>query len=196
MGRPLERTRSEIAPPLAAMSPAELLDLVRSDDQAAYGEIVSRFWAPLVRYALSIIDDHDTAEDLVQHALVRLWERRARWEPGSEPGVLLYRMVRNRGLNRRARVATRRDKAPDVRQLWARHPETPFQSVLSQEMIDVVRGAIESLPTQRREVLILSRFHGMSRTEVAEVMNLAPQTVANHLSLALAQLRKLLREYR
>ena len=49
--------------------------------------------------------------------------------------------------------------------------------------------AIASLPERRRDVFILAHLHGLSYREVAESLGITPRTVANHMSLALAQLR-------
>ncbi len=56
-------------------------------------------------------------------------------------------------------------------------------------------AAVNSLPARRREVLVLVRMFGLSRKDVAEVMDLAPQTVANHLKLAMDDLRGILAPY-
>ena len=49
--------------------------------------------------------------------------------------------------------------------------------------------AIAALSDRRREVFILSRFHGLSHGEIAETLQTSPQTVANQVSSALAELR-------
>jgi RNA polymerase sigma factor (sigma-70 family) len=50
--------------------------------------------------------------------------------------------------------------------------------------------AVDSLPLRRRQVFTLVRHYGLSYRETAAVLDLSPQTVANHLSLALADLRE------
>jgi len=53
---------------------------------------------------------------------------------------------------------------------------------------------ISLLPPRRREIVVLRCVHDLSYKEIADVMNIAPQTVANQLSSALATLRTSLRE--
>ena len=55
-----------------------------------------------------------------------------------------------------------------------------------------VERAIAALPPRRREIFILVRVHGLSYGEVAEILQISPQTVANQMSAALTTLRRLL----
>jgi RNA polymerase sigma-70 factor (ECF subfamily) len=59
-----------------------------------------------------------------------------------------------------------------------------------------VESAITALPERRREIFVLSRYHGLSYREIAEVLEISPQTVANQLSAALATLRESLASHR
>jgi len=55
-----------------------------------------------------------------------------------------------------------------------------------------IERAIAQLPARRREIFLLVRVHGLPYREVAELLEISPQTVANQMSAALAQLRQLL----
>ena len=55
--------------------------------------------------------------------------------------------------------------------------------------------AIRDLPPRRREIFTLIRERGFSYAEIAEIMQISRQTVANHMSLALNDLRVLLRPF-
>jgi RNA polymerase sigma-70 factor (ECF subfamily) len=63
------------------------------------------------------------------------------------------------------------------------------------ELKRLAAAAVAGLPPKRREVFRLVREEGLSYKEVAEALGLSPQTVANHMSLALADLRATLRPY-
>jgi RNA polymerase sigma-70 factor (ECF subfamily) len=108
---------------------------------------------------------------------------------------VLYTIVRNLALNGRksARVRARSDvrlRLPRPAPLTA--PEDALQA---DELTRALQAAIDSLPPRRREILLLSRFDSLSRHEIADLLGLAPQTVANHLALVLAELRVKLRSF-
>ena len=60
------------------------------------------------------------------------------------------------------------------------------------ELAGAAGRAIAELPERRRDVFVLAHLHGLSYKEVAETLGITPRTVANHMSLALAQLREAL----
>ena len=68
-------------------------------------------------------------------------------------------------------------------------PDELLEETLLQEE---VAAAIADLPERRREVFVLARFHGLSYQEIADVLGVSQQTVANQMSSALSQLRELL----
>lgn len=164
---------------------------IRSGDVEALDILLREFWAPLVEYLSTIVGSDEAAQDAAQEAFVRLWEHRDRWEEGSAQAVL-FRI----GLNI-ARDALRRAKVGRRWALRARvEPQaptpTPVDEAEATEFEVGFREALESLPARRREVFELVRFRGLSYAETAQVMELSRQTVANHMSLALKDLRHLL----
>ena len=68
-------------------------------------------------------------------------------------------------------------------------PATPVQIVDAVLLGRATERAIRALPARRRTVFTLAHVHGLSHAEVGQTMGIAPQTVANHMSLALADLR-------
>ena len=71
----------------------------------------------------------------------------------------------------------------------------PSQELAADELAAAAREAVAALPPKRQSVFRLVREEGLSYAEVAEVMHLSPQTVANHMSLAISDLRKALRHH-
>ncbi len=167
------------------------LDRIRSGDSKAFGQLLEETWAPLVTYLLTILDSIEAAEDAAQEAFVRLWEHRDRWTSGSAR-ALLFRIGRNVALDHKRGVEVRRRS-------WRRHrpdpapsPPTPEEELTGSELRIRFQKALKSLPPRRREVFELIRFRGFSHEEVAQSLELSYQTVANHLRLAMKDLRHLL----
>jgi RNA polymerase sigma-70 factor, ECF subfamily len=137
----------------------------------------------------------------VQDVFLRLWKRRP--VLGDRPGAahsvpairwMLFRAVRNRVIDevrgrRRARVAER------YLEMAVEQPATPVQIVDAVLLGRATERAIRALPARRRTVFTLAHVHGLSHAEVGETLGIAQQTVANHMSLALADLRAALTPY-
>jgi len=166
----------------------DLLALIRLGDASALDELVERYWEPLVIYAGHLLGSWDAAEDVTQEAFVRIWERRESWDATGPVQALLYRIVRNLALDVRKGREREVERAGHV--VSARAPvPTPLELTTSSEFQAAFHAALEALSPRRREVYELVRFRGLSYREVGEILDLAPQTVANHLSAAVSTLR-------
>jgi RNA polymerase sigma-70 factor (ECF subfamily) len=132
-------------------------------------------------------------QDVVQDAFVRLWARRESLREDGSLKALLYTSVRNACLDRLR--ADRRQK--DFRRVGPPPPSppTPYENVQGAELHRMAARAVSSLPQKRQEVFRLIREEGLSYREVAMILEISEQTVANHMSLALADLRTALRPF-
>lgn len=167
---------------------AELIDGLRGGDQATIQLLVATYWSPLCQYAEGILAGVADPEDVVQEAFIRLWRRRERWAREGSVRALLYTVTRNAALDERRR---------DVREDRARHdtdrpdaPASPSEDAEAEELQEAAQAAVSRLPPRRQEIFRLAREEGLSYTEIASVLGLSAQTVANHMSLALADLRR------
>jgi RNA polymerase sigma-70 factor, ECF subfamily len=179
----------------AARTDSDLLTEIRASDPVAFDEAMRRHWTPLLRYADGLAPDGDAAEDAVQEAFVRLWERRRKWRTSDSLRALLFRIVRNDLLNRRRARKSRDRLVARLTRLPHRRPATPVQLAEQGDLSAAVERALAALPERRREVFVLIRHSGLSYREAAGVMGVSPQTVANQMSAALATLREQLAPY-
>jgi RNA polymerase sigma-70 factor (ECF subfamily) len=172
------------------------VDLVKrmgTGDTDALAILLERYWASLVRYANGILGSRDEAEDVALETFERLWERRDAWRVDESVLPLLLRITRNMSLDSLRRSATREGVTDNLPR--SPSPPTPSDTTENDEIKALVSQALDCLPDRRREALILARIHGLSRKEVAEVMGLAPQTVANHINLGMDDVRRILAPY-
>ena len=167
------------------------LEQIRSGNSEALGRLLKETWAPLVLYLHSILDSVEAAEDAAQESYVRLWEHRDRWKSGSARAVV-FRIGRNVALDLRRKAEVRRRWMRRHRRDPVLSPPTPEERASAGELFQNFREALESLPPRRREVFELIRLRGQSHQDVAQVLDISYQTVANHLRLAMKDLRRLL----
>jgi RNA polymerase sigma-70 factor (ECF subfamily) len=179
----------------ADASPAgDLRPRIRAGDAAALGELLERHWAALVEYLTQLLDDLDLAEDVAQDAFVRLWRARGRLEERGSLEALLFQIARNGARDQRRRRRTRERWARLVGRIPRDPPPAPDPAELN-ELETAVNQAIAALPGRRREVFLLLRTSRLTHQEVATLLGIAPQTVANLMSRALDDLRAALADY-
>ena len=172
----------------AALTAADrqLMARLATGDEVALEDILERHWSALLDYATRWLDTPDAAQDLVQEAFIRLWDRRERWDGQSGARPILFRMVRNLAIDHR------RQTAAVERSLQSLPPALPVapsaETIEEEELLAALHQALERLNPREREIVILSRIQGLTRSEVAAVTGLAPGTVSNLLSIGMTRL--------
>lgn len=146
-----------------------------------------------MRFADGVLGDVAAGEDVVQAAFVRLWNRREGLSAEGSVRSLLYTMTRNAALDERRRVGRHEAAVRDIGDRGG--PPTPLDETVGEDVRSAAARAVAALPPQRREVFRLVREEGLAYKEVARVTGLSPQTVANHMSLALRDLRAALADH-
>ena len=185
-----------MAPPesgSASTAEAAFVRGLRSDDPDTLRRLMESYWGPLVGFAHRILAGAGDAEDMVQTAFVRLWSGRRDLREAGSLRSLLYTIVRNACLDE-LRKRDRREKSQEGA-IPPPSPRTPYEEIQGAELQRLAAAAVARLPERRREVFRMAREEGLSYQEIAEIMDLSPQTVANHMSLAMADLRTALTPY-
>ncbi|HMO54274.1 MAG TPA: sigma-70 family RNA polymerase sigma factor [Tepidiformaceae bacterium] len=164
----------------------------RAGEEAAFDHVVTEYTGPAYAAAVQILRDPALAEEAVQDAFVRLWQRAKQFEPGkgAERSWILA-IVRNQAidvLRKRARAMERSiDDAPSVYAL--RDPDDVWQSVLAGLTGEKVLQAIRELPAEQQEVVVRAYYEGKKLVEVARELNIPEGTARSRLRLALSKLR-------
>lgn len=178
------------ASPLTLPSDEELIHRLHLEDEKALELLVATYWQRLVRFAETIVERDGGGEDVVQEAFIRLWLRRKELKFEGSLKALIYTLTRNAAIDERRRIGRRDTLSREL------DPPTPRPSPLAgaelSELQRVAQDAIEALPPRRREVFRLARMEGLSYKEIAEVMGISPQTVANQMSRALTEVHEAL----
>ncbi len=162
----------------------------RADD-SAFEEFVSRSATVLLRTAVLLVGNRETAEDLLQVAFLRTARR---WRTSSEAPEAYARAVLVNLVRDQHRRATRRVReAPLVDETSS----AGFESEGHAESVhdrDEVIAALRRLSVRQREVLVLRFFGGLSVAETALATGASEGTVKSYTSRALARMRELLAE--
>ena len=166
---------------------AELVEGIRSGDTRTLERLMEAYWGSLVQYADRILGEGSDPQDVVQEAFIRLWTHRDRWGAEGSVRALLLTLTRHAALDERRR-RTRSARVAEAADPPAA-PAPPSADASADELRRAASRAVAELPPKRREVFRLSRDEGLSYAEIAKVTGLSPQTVANHMSLALNDLR-------
>jgi RNA polymerase sigma-70 factor (ECF subfamily) len=129
------------------------------------------------------------AEDLIQEGIARVYEYRAKGAEVREPEAVLVRTVGRLSLNQR------RDAHED---LYTRTPledlilvdpiPGPEEVLASQQRLERVMSALQSVPERTREIFLLHRVAGNSHAEIAEQLGISVSAIEKHVARAMAVL--------
>jgi len=157
---------------------AALLVAFANGDRAAGHALVARLGPRLFGYAARVLGDRTEAEDVVQEAMLKLWNIAPDWRQGeAQVSTWAYRVTANLCTDRLRRRKIRGETALDE----VAEPEADLASVVEQ-MTEAVRAealqaALDTLPDRQRQAVVLRHLEGMSNPEIAEVMDIRVEAV-------------------
>ena len=180
---------------------------VRDGNAAAFETLVEKHQKRLVMVLEHLIADRSQAEDLAQDVFLRVYRARERYVPTAKFSTWLYTITHNvasnaiRKSSRRKEVnlATSPSGSIPVGSLDTMAKDKsnlmPTRLAAQKEMADVIYEAIQSLGPRQKMAMLLSKYEGMSYSEIAEAMELTQQAVKSLLSRARSNLRETLDPY-
>lgn len=134
----------------------------------------------LRRYALSLTFDGNEADDLVQFTLLKAWEHRGRFQPGTSLVAWLFTILRNTFINGRRK---RSRELPDPDGAYAAVLAEPARQDHALQLRDL-QAAISRLDPAHREALVLVAVEGLSYEAAAVVIGCPAGTVKSRVSRA------------
>jgi RNA polymerase sigma-70 factor, ECF subfamily len=139
-------------------------------------------------FARGLCGNRDFADDLVQEAMTRAWAARASYTPGTNFRAWMFMILRNRYFTIIRKNARSVSWDPEV-------AERVLVTAASQENrlhVQDVANALQKLPKEQREVLLLIGANGMSYEEAMEVVGCAMGTIKSRLARGRAALAALI----
>lgn len=151
----------------------------RNDAVTNFGVELEVHIASLRRYARALLHDRADAEDLVQEALARALSRADKFRPGTNLRAWLFTILHNVHVNQVRQKVSRPDEVPveDVEYRLV----SPARQEERIELRDMSR-ALDALPLEQRQVLLLVALEGLKYDEVAEALGVPIGTVMSRLS--------------
>lgn len=164
---------------------------IASGDEEAFREAVHYYSPKLISFLFSITKTMHIAEEIMQEVFLRLWQNRARVETDNLGGWL-YRVASNLAFSYLKREALNDRLLSALKKKQTNGFSEIDEQIDHKECEELIHTALNRLPDQQRRVCQLSLQEGMSRKEVADLLNISPNTVRNHLTRAVQVLRHFL----
>jgi len=175
-------------------SDSEIIGRIRQGNKQEFEKLFRSSYVSLVRYAKTLIRDHDASEEIVQELFFRLWQDRQTIRIESSLNGYLYRSVHNRALHylEHQKVVSRH--AGEVLAAADMTSEPVTDAIYYHELQARVARVLERLPERCRLIFRMNRFEGLKYNEIADKLAVSLKTVEADMGKALKEFRKALAE--
>lgn len=188
------------SPKLGSRSDSDELDALiqraQTGDLTAFNSLVLRFQDPIYSLALRMLGFPQAAEDAAQEAFIRAWRRIDSFKGGRFQSwlfTIVANLSRDELRKRARRPQTSLDAARDDPDRASLDPvddsPSPEATALTGDLRDVLQRALQQLPDDWREIVVLSDVHDLAYDEIARITDLPLGTVKSRLSRARGRLR-------
>ncbi len=181
-----------------------LIEKVRAGDLSAFEQLMRQYDRQVFRIALHITQNREDAEDVVQDAFFKAFQKLDQFQGNSKFYTWLVRIAVNESLMRLRKrrsqktvsmdedIQTEEGAIPRDFADWMPNPEQNYNQA---ELADILRRTIQGLPPNFRTVFALRDIDGLSTEETAQALGLSVPAVKSRLLRARLQLRERLSRY-
>ena len=162
---------------------------LKNADTDAFESLFKKYCQPLINFSRRIVNETETAENIVQDVFLKVWENRKSLKSGTSIKSYLFTIARNESLKYQRHQTVVRESEEAVRDLHS-SAETPDEQFSESEIEFQIQRAIDLLPEKCREIFMMNRFDGLTYKEIAEVLYISIKTVETQMGRALKRLRE------
>jgi RNA polymerase sigma-70 factor, ECF subfamily len=183
----------------------QLVELARSGEREAFGELMQRHWRKCVDLACFFLRNLGDAEDQAQSAMMKAYEHLDQYHGDAEFSTWLGRIVANECLmlmrvRRRARFVYLDDSPTESKtmpvQLAGNDPD-PEGELSFTQLTQVLKFEVGRIPRLMRNVMLLRDIEGLPMSDVADRLGITVSAAKSRLVRARAELRtRMTRHYR
>lgn len=153
-------------------------------DHQAFESLFDTFYDSGYNYLAGYVTDDDTIRDILQETFIGIWNNRHTLKSFAHFRIYFYKSLRNNAVRH-----LKRDRRTDILAAMVDHGETVLDRIERTEFVRRINEAVGLLSEERRKVIILS-MNGLTVKDIAEELDISPNTVKTHKKLAYASLKK------
>src|ERR1041385_4719723 len=178
-----------------ATNDEQMVELALSGDPEAFGEIVRRWERRIFALAFGMLGREEDARDATQETFLAAFRNLRNFRGEAKVSSWLHRIAVNQCITRQRRAKVRSESALDTEEeknagnFVAAERYSPALAAERHEATGAVRVAVNSLPLELRQVVVMKEFEELTFKEIADALDLPLSTVKSRLYTALKQLQ-------
>lgn len=164
---------------------------LQEGDVSRLALLFERHHRALFNFFLRLTGERQASEDLVQDVFLRILKYHATYRPGSQYRAWMYQLARHAYLDRR-KPATQEVPLDVLAEDTPSRAPAASETLQRDQQAALVRRALARLPEDKREVLVLSRYQGLSYEQVGTLLGIEVGAVKVRVYRAVRALRAIL----
>ncbi|MHB1921723.1 MAG: RNA polymerase sigma factor [Chitinophagaceae bacterium] len=176
------------------LSDEEMVERILNGEQQLYECLMRKYNLRLYRISMSIINDDQEAEDIMQNTYINAYRQLSGFQHKSNFSTWITRILINESLLHKKRKL-KHEKVVMENTNNEYHHETPLDGLMNKELKEILEKAVAQLPEKYRMVFVMREVQGMSTNETMEALNLGESNVKIRLNRAKEMLRNFLNPY-
>jgi RNA polymerase sigma-70 factor (family 1) len=179
---------------LKTLSDADLLNLLKDDNELAFRELYERYWHTMYSLACRKLRQKEVAEELAQELFLMLWRKRHTLKIINLKAFLSV-SLKNLIIDYVRRHIQEEHYLDALQQFFPIGVMATTEAVYFNELTEALHTALTQLPEKTREVFMLNRFEHLTIREIALKLNLSEKAIEYHLSRSTTFLKHNLRDF-
>ena len=178
---------------LGGQTEVVLLQRIAGGDKDSFAELYRRLQRPLFGYLMKLVREREMVEDVLNETMMEVWRQAARFEGRSSVNTWVFSIAHHRAVSK---LRKKRETSLDEEQAAAIEDESPTPDVRAEanDMSRLIATLMEQLSFEHREILHLAYYQEFSVQEIADALDLPPNTVKTRMFYARQRLKVLLEQ--
>ena len=161
-------------------------------DRDAYRILVERHSQNVYRLAYRMAGNSHDAEEIVQEAFLRGYQKLKQFAGQANFGTWVYRIAANYAIDRLRQLGARQRLATGAAQEQTETVSDALSDTIKLAQRETVRRALAELPEEQKHTLVLAYFEGLTQSEIAAKLNAPLGTIKTRMRSGMIKLRALL----
>ena len=180
-----------------------LIQQLKDGNEKVFEQIVKSYWPRLYEFSNIYVINKEAAKEIVQDTFLVLWSQRKYLEDNT--CLITYLMVigRNKCLNYLKSLQLHTIPIDDLNEYTVYQRSNVYvleddslEILITKELAQAITTSLEKLPTQTKEIFMLSRYNGLKNKEIADQLGISTKSVEYHITNTLKQLKNdLMKDY-
>lgn len=162
---------------------------LKADDAEAFNKLFGQYSKRLYYFSLGYLKSKYEAEEIVQKVFLKVWESRKLLNPELSFKAYLFKIAYHSILEIFRKLAQEQNYRHDVISNLLHQDNSLDERSDYNSLLELVETIVSNLPPRQKDIFIKRKQQGMSVKEIAQILEIAPKTVENHLTEALRSIK-------